>query len=205
MRRDCGRKSVASGSAPTEAAQFRYFAGALQTSSEVHASHDGDDKAMEHRDLQCGHRALRSARTSTAGGIYLVTAVTLQRQPHFLVPTVADVVCAGFMDPSNLLAVDLLAWVLMPDHVHWLLRLGAEHRLDGVVGRVKANTARAANRYRGIEGPFWSRAFHDRQIHGDADIERATHYILQNPVCAGLVTTFRDYPYTHATWIPVSR
>src|SRR5688572_28103463 len=88
VRRVCGRKSVASGSAPTEAAKFRYFAGALQTSSEVHASHDSDDKGTDHRDLPCGHRALRSARTSTAGGIYLVTSVTLQRQPHFLVPTV---------------------------------------------------------------------------------------------------------------------
>ena len=159
---------------------------------------------MDHRDLPCGHRALRSARTSTAGAIYLVTSVTLERQDFFCERAVADVVCAGFVDRSNLVGADLLAWVLMPDHAHWLLRLGADHRLDAVVGRLKANTARAANRCRGVEGPLWSRAFHDRQIHGDADIECATHYILQNPVVAGLVGVYTAYPYTHATWPAVS-
>lgn len=48
---------------------------------------------------------------------------------------------------------DSLAWVVMPDHIHWLLQLNS-HSLSSVVQRVKSKSAIAINRARSCSGPF---------------------------------------------------
>jgi hypothetical protein len=51
--------------------------------------------------------------------------------------------------------VDSLAWVLMPDHRHWLVQLGEGSALAAVMKPFKARSARAVNRALGRSGPVW--------------------------------------------------
>ena len=51
----------------------------------------------------------------------------------------------------------LLAWVLMPDHAHWLLQLGASESLPMAVYRLKTTTPRNANRVLQRAGALWDR------------------------------------------------
>ena len=65
-----------------------------------------------------GYRALRRGRASSPGGVYLVTTVTRDRQPAFSHFANACTAARCFEDPRLLRDSRMLAWVLMPDHVH---------------------------------------------------------------------------------------
>ncbi len=95
----------------------------------------------------------------------------------------------------------MLAWVLMPDHAHWLLQLGEEDALEKVVTNLKTASARAANRALGRQGSVWSRAFHDHALRNDECANMVARYIIENPVRAGLVVCVTDYPYWNAWFL----
>ena len=72
--------------------------------------------------------------------------------------------------------------VVMPNHVHALLELGAEAERRGtslvtVVSGFKASVTRAAK----LERSPWQRSFHDRVIRDEKELVRAQQYILENP------------------------
>ena len=89
----------------------------------------------------------------------------------------------------------------MPDHVHWLMQLGARDSLDVVVNRLKSSSARKANEALGRNGALWQKAYHDRAIRSDDDLMKVAHYIIANPLRAQLVTNIGDYPYWNSLWI----
>ncbi|EPM64431.1 hypothetical protein A264_00465 [Pseudomonas syringae pv. actinidiae ICMP 19071] len=61
---------------------------------------------------------------------------------------------------------DSLAWVVMPDHIHWRLQLNGQS-LSRVVQRVKSKSAIAINRAKGCSGPFWQSGFHDISVRNE--------------------------------------
>jgi len=139
--------------------------------------------------------ALRVGRFSQAGGIYLVTTATAGRLPVF-----ADFGCARMVvREMRCLAVqgDLtsLAWVLMPDHLHWLIQLSHGASLSALLRAFKGRSARRTGR------PLWQRAFHDRALRREDEILPAARYIIANPVRAGLVQKVGDYPHWDAVWL----
>lgn len=95
----------------------------------------------------------------------------------------------------------MLAWVLMPDHVHWLIRLGKDGDLSGLVNRLKSASARAVNRELCRDGPVWARAFHDHALRADEDLRRSARYVIANPVRARLVERIGEYPLWNAVWV----
>ncbi len=120
------------------------------------------------QDPHKGHKALRRGRAWLPGQIYNATATTLRRQRFFLDFRAACAASASFSSGS-LGGAHLLCWALMPDHAHWLLQLGERDSLDTVVGRLKANSARAANIALQRTGTLWSRAYHNHALRNDED------------------------------------
>ena len=96
----------------------------------------------------------------------------------------------------------LLAWVLMPDHVHWLLQLGACMPLESVVARMKSATGVQVNRTLARAGALWQPAFHDRALRREDDLPSVAGYIVSNPLRAGMVDDLRDYPFWDSAWLP---
>ncbi len=95
----------------------------------------------------------------------------------------------------------MLAWVLMPDHAHWLMQLGESDNLSVVVNRLKSASARATNRVLEREGPLWESAFHDRALRREEDVRTIARYIVGNPLRAGLVARVGEYSFWDAVWI----
>ncbi|MBV6667797.1 transposase [Xanthomonas euvesicatoria pv. alangii] len=147
-----------------------------------------------------GHRALRRGRQSSAHSAYLLTTATWQRRAVFADFLIAATACRAFTKATPCDA-RLLAWVLMPDHVHWLLQLGSDTALSDAVSRMKACSARAANAQRQSRAPVWSRSYHDHALRTDDDLPAAARYIIANPRRAGLVTRAGDYPFWDAVWL----
>ena len=95
-----------------------------------------------------------------------------------------------------------LAYVLMPDHLHWLLTLDDANKLSTAVGRMKGATAREMNLLMSRQGQLvWQKGFHDHAIRGEEDIRDVARYMVANPLRAGLVKHVGDYPWWDAVWL----
>lgn len=92
----------------------------------------------------------------------------------------------------------LLAWAIMPNHVHVVVELVPEWPLAKVVHSWKSFTANAINRLLGREGAVWFRDYYDRFIRTEAHLAAAVHYTHANPVKAGLVTTAEEWRFSSA-------
>ncbi|WP_063672920.1 REP-associated tyrosine transposase [Dyella thiooxydans] len=147
-----------------------------------------------------GHSALRRGRISLPGQVYLITATTRHRQLLFGDHAAAHAASRVIHTRDHWGDAQLLAWVLMPDHWHGLLELGAEP-LERVVARVKAAVSRALHASGLVEGTPWDRSFHDHALRRDEDMRRAARYIVGNPVRAGLADSALLYPYWNAVWL----
>src|SRR5690606_4593738 len=90
--------------------------------------------------------------------------------------------------------VSTYAYVVMPDHFHWLLQLN-EEGLSRVVGRVKRLTAGQLGR------AIWQDGFHDRAVRDEDDLKAMARYVIANPLRAGLVESIGDYPHWDAVWV----
>ena len=154
-----------------------------------------------HRHDKPGHQSLRNGRVSLPHQMYLVTTATRQRQPVFLAFKVACAAARCFEDRTLLGDARMLAWVLMPDHVHWLVQVGETDNLSTVVNRLKSSSARQVNRLIGTQGPLWQKAFHDHALRADEDVRQIARYMVANPLRAGLVERIGDYSFWNAMWI----
>lgn len=86
---------------------------------------------------------------------------------------------------------DLISYVIMPNHVHVLVRLRPEWALEKVVQNWKERSAKALNALTSSQGQVWQRGYFDRLIRGPEHLDFVRRYIEQNPVKAGLREGFR--------------
>jgi len=144
---------------------------------------------------------LRLGRYSQPGLIYLVTTVTHNRAPVFADFNLARVAIAELRACDALQRCQTLAYVLMPDHLHWLLQL-QQGNLSALLGQFKANAAKLVNRRLGTAGvALWQPGFHDHALRRDEDLRSTARYVVANPLRAGLVEKAGDYPHWDAIWV----
>lgn len=148
-----------------------------------------------------GHAALRRGRTSLPGQVYHLTFIVRGRLPVLHDANAATAAGMALLHPDTTGDASLLAWVLMPDHAHCLVALGARDPLPVVANRLKAGTARAVNKAVAGTGALWQRAYHDHAARADEDVRTMARYIVANPLRAGLVRRIADYPYWDAIWV----
>ncbi|WP_271104573.1 REP-associated tyrosine transposase [Pseudomonas tohonis] len=144
---------------------------------------------------------LRIGRFSAYGQLYHITATTEGRQPLF-----ADLACARLaigemrrLQDQRLL--ESLAWVLMPDHLHWLLRLQGPLSLSQVIKLLKGRSSKRLGEQLGTGRRIWQRGFHDRALRREEDLQQVARYIVANPLRAGLVRSVRLYSHWEAVWV----
>ena len=80
----------------------------------------------------------------------------------------------------------LVAWCVMPNHVHVVLHPFAGYTLSTITHSWKSFTAKEANKLLGRSGEFWQMESYDHLICDAADLERCVSYTYENPVSAGL-------------------
>ena len=148
-----------------------------------------------------GYAPLRKGRVSQVGQIYLVTFTTCGRQRLFEDPDCARIAAHALVDPRLWRDSRLLAWVLMPDHWHGLIELGAKDTLSGRVQKLKSNMARQVRNHCPGIGSVWEKGFHDRALRVEHGVPGSARYIVCNPLRAGLVKRVGDYPYWDAIWL----
>ena len=138
---------------------------------------------------------LRRGRVSQPGRIYALTLVTKNRIRVFADFPAARKAVHGFYDARVRKRAKTLAFVVMPDHVHWLMELETGGTLSEAVRMYRAEVSLA------LGYPIWQKGFYDRALRSDEDIVKVARYIIANPVRAGIVRHVGDYPHWDAVWL----
>ena len=92
----------------------------------------------------------------------------------------------------------LLAWVVMPNHVHALIETFEHHPLDAVLHSWKSFTGNRINQLFRRNGMLWQPEYFDRFIRSEQHLSFSIRYIEDNPVKAGLVNKVEDWPFSSA-------
>jgi len=147
-----------------------------------------------------GYENLTKGRVSESGRAYSLTMVTEDRIPHFEDFELARFLINKMRVLHNSGQLESLAWVLMPDHLHWLIVI-KETDLSKVMRLFKGTSSHAIKKMLNWQGFFWQRGFHDHAIRHDEDLRKIAQYIVANPLRAGLVESITDYPHWDAKWL----
>lgn len=145
-----------------------------------------------------GSKALRVGRVSEANRAYLVTFVTDGRVRRFEDLYLARIVCRALNQTRR---QGTLCYVVMPDHVHWLIILNEGVSLSRVVQFAKAYSAHHINKRLARRGRVWQAGFHDHALRRAEDLVQVARYVVANPVRAGLCDSIAAYPHWDAVWI----
>jgi len=105
---------------------------------------------------------------------------------------------------------ELLAYVVMPSHVHWVFRplpaWVAERAAQGdrrtareiILHSFCRHTAVVWNRLRQRSGGLWQRESYDRVVRNDDELKRIVEYVEFNPVKAGLCQRSDEWEFSSA-------
>lgn len=88
------------------------------------------------------------------------------------------------------------AYVIMPDHVHLLIRPITGWSLAAILRGLKGFSAWEINRTLKRHGSVWQAESFDHLIRNNADWLDKFDYIHNNPMKAGLVSRPQDYPFS---------
>ena len=148
-------------------------------------------------------------RRQFAGSTYFFTVVAYRRRPIFCDPVLRAALREAVRVVRLTRPFVVVAWVLMPDHMHCIWTLPTE---DGDYStrwaRIKRDVSSAcrdrlhvprlltgSGRERS-ESTIWQRRFWEHQIRDEYDMERHVDYIHFNPVKHGQVGRVCDWPYS---------
>ena len=143
---------------------------------------------------------LRIGRVSEASGVYLMTVVVHRRAPIFDDVRLGRLVVKQLREAHEDQWALSLAFVVMPDHLHWLVQL--QHAtLAELMCRIKSRSSLTVNRALGRKGRLWQKGYHDRGVRREEDLKDFARYVVCNPIRAGLVKRVHDYPLWDVWWL----
>ncbi len=90
----------------------------------------------------------------------------------------------------------LIAYVIMPNHVHLLIKPLENQSLPSIMHSIKSFTAHEANKILGRKGSFWSKEYFDRYIRDHEHLLKTFDYIANNPVKAKLCMHYTDWQFS---------
>ena len=125
---------------------------------------------------------------------YFLTFCTFDRHKTFRDPATVTLVLAQFRRTTQTSAFALLAYCVMPDHVHLLVEghtAGAD--LPMFVKRLKQSSGQAYSRR--TKQPLWQEGYYDRVLRPADDAKGVARYSVSNPIRAGMVPVPSEYPH----------
>lgn len=160
------------------------------------------------------NKSLRKAEIQEKYFLYLEKLLHAKRaQEHPFLNTLAAQAVVDRIWKYDQTYYEVLAYTVMSNHVHLQLDFSIQCPVDWdgvsiiegyrnlaqVIGQIKGGAASDVNKALGRSGKLWRPGYYDRYMRDNCHIGTAFWYILQNPEKAGLVTDWRDHPFTYGT------
>jgi len=133
-------------------------------------------------------------------GTSIVTSVVKNRLPIFSDIQIAHRVVAEIEHLHSSGLAHSMAWVVMPDHLHWLFELNSGS-LPALMQALKGRSAFAVNKAHGTKTLTWQKGYHDHGVRAEEDLVEMARYVVNNPIRAGLVRQREDYPLWGCEWV----
>ncbi len=145
---------------------------------------------MEHKHLR------RLERIWSRDPIFFITVCTQDRREFCHRAEVASILKEELQKAEKLHGWYIGAYVFMPDHIHFLCRSSIEAKsLSDFMKYWKQWTSKRILRETKVDSPVWQAEFFDRVLRSDESYSQKREYIWNNPVRAGLVTEYSDWPW----------
>ncbi len=154
-------------------------------------------------------------RWEVPGDIRFITFSCQRRLPLLGNPAIRDVFARSLDAARRRHGFSLYAWVVMPEHVHLLVRPRSDQRLDAVLRGIKTSVAkRVVARWRELHAPilreittrrgtvrFWQKGGgFDRNVRDGSEFCREVHYIHRNPVERERVAQPQEWHWSSVRW-----
>jgi putative transposase len=143
------------------------------------------------------------------GGTFFFTLVTENRAPILVEPTARRLLREAFAECRRLQPFDILAIVLLPDHLHTIWRLPDDdddfstrwarikaHFTHALLPAGGAEQRRSVSQRRHRNRGVWQRRFWEHAIRDQDDLNAHFNYIHYNPIKHGLAKCAHEWPYS---------
>ena len=122
--------------------------------------------------------------------LYFVTICVKDRHKVLATPEVFDAIKSVIPQSQKW---HVLAGVVMPDHVHWVVSPVEDRSLS--IGDFSHGFKRRLRTHLGPQSWEWQRGCFDRLLRSDENLRNKWIYVKDNPVRHGFVQTADDWPY----------
>ena len=131
--------------------------------------------------------------------IFSLTICTWNRRPLFENGSWAQSIISTLDTGPFGKCTERYAFCLMPDHLHLQIAPIQGNLIDHI-GKWKSFTG-SLLRKEGLQGSCWQRGFYDHALRKEEDLRTVAEYIVHNPVRAGIVSDWGEYPYSWHRWM----
>ncbi|SBS31336.1 Transposase IS200 like protein [Marinomonas aquimarina] len=142
-----------------------------------------------------GYSALRKGRVYELGNIYHLVFSTREHDPYLYDFQTARLTINSLKYCDDNGWSETIAFVVMPDHIHWLTR-AIVHPPNFLVSSVKRHVAKQS-----CFKVKWNKGFYDSLIRDEEQLINTARYIIANPKRAGLVESVKDFPHWDCVYL----
>lgn len=134
-------------------------------------------------------------------GIYMVTAGTYQKVPHWNSPSRLDFFLESLFHYAAEAGWSLRAWAVLPNHYHFLASSPSNPAtLRKFIGKLHMKTAQEINRQDATPGRKVWFQFWDSHITFERSYFARLHYVHFNPAKHGAAHLAENYKWCSASW-----
>ncbi|MDP2683602.1 MAG: transposase [bacterium] len=133
---------------------------------------------------------------------YFLTSRTLRRAKLFDTDKKKKILLDVIFRAIQKFNYDMVAWVVLSNHYHILLKVKNADQLPKLVGNIHTNSSRLLNINDNFPGRkiWWN--YWDKCIRDDSDFWKHFNYIHHNPIKHGYANSMQEYLYSsYNSWI----
>jgi putative transposase len=136
----------------------------------------------------------RLKRYHHEGEDHFITVSCYHRQPYFITPQAKDIALTSLEATRQKYEVEVLGYVVMPEHVHLLIFEPPDHENHTIATVMQAWKISVARRL--PQRPFWQRRYYDFNVSTRDKFIEKLRYMHRNPVTRGLVESPEDWQWS---------
>jgi len=130
-------------------------------------------------------------RYQQEGDDHFVTFSCHNRKPYLNTPASRDIFVDSLELTRKRYQVEILGYVIMPEHVHLLISEPPDDPLSKALQSLKLSVSK-----RLTQRPFWQTRYHDFNVFTHNKRVEKLKYMHRNPVTRGLVSTPEDWRWS---------
>ena len=128
----------------------------------------------------------------------LITTNIDERRSVFASPHAARLLLQVISEVRRETHFKLLAFVVMPDHIHLVIAIPPGLALGRIMRLIKGRFSNRYNRISRGRGSLWQERYHERALRSERELVAAIEYVHANPIKAGLASQAELFPWSSA-------